>query len=98
MAEGASVSPRKHRAQGRGLIQVKGNTALSHGYANILPIFPHRYSSQSPTLHFLHITEVHGGVRLLGVGSEFEWMENTEVSERMNGANGAGCGLLPAGN
>lgn len=31
----ARVSPLKHRAQGRGLIQVEDNTAFSHGCAKI---------------------------------------------------------------
>lgn len=89
----------KHRVQGRGLIQAKGHTALSHGCANLnlfLP-HPHRYSSQSPTLHFLQIAEIHERMRLLGVRSDCECVESTKVSETMNVVRD-GCGLLPRGN
>lgn len=64
---------------------------------NLSPPAHHRYSSQSPTLHFLQIIEIHERVRLLGVRSDCECVESTKISETMNVVK-AGCGLLPQGN
>lgn len=80
------MSPLKHKSSSRGLIQVKSNTAFSHGCASIQPISSHRYSSQNPFLHFSFIVDILKGMRPLGVGLESEWMEYPEVSERMKGA------------
>ena len=46
---------------------------------------------------FLHTAEVHRRVRLLGVGSECEGEESTELSGGVSEAK-TGCGLLPGGN
>lgn len=58
-SRGARVSLLKHRAQGRGLIQVEGNTAFSHGCAKIYAIFFFLTSIEPRVLTLvLHIAEV----------------------------------------